>query len=188
MIRKIHKWTGLVIGLFIFILCVSGAFIVIGRLTGSYGSFFGWMKKLHCTLFLGETGRMIVGLSTLLLVVEVITGYDLWLKFARKGFARSLRWTKPTKRLGLHVAGGFWCGLPLLLMALTGLTWAFGWFSDLVYALFDPAGTGNLFHSIIRLHTGGFWNTCSRIVWLAATILGASLPVTGLLITLKKRH
>lgn len=199
-VRFIHRWTGLLTGLFLLISALSGAFILIGRLSGSYAPVFRLMTTLHRNLFLGDAGSLIIGVATLLLVVEVITGYCLWVKSARglmnasrkrgagslKGFARSLSWTFPTRTRGFHVAGGFWAGIPLLLMALTGLTWCFGWYAELVYGLFDPAGTANLFHSIAALHTGGWLGVASRIVWLAAAILGVMLPITGLLLYLRR--
>lgn len=198
-IRILHKWIGLVIGLFIFISCFTGAFILIGKLTSSYSPIFKWMKTLHCTLFLDETGSIIIGIATLLLILEVITGYILWWKFAKglmksahkkgaskwRGFSQSLNWQYPNKLWGLHVSGGFWAGLPLLLMALTGLTWSFGWYSSLIYTLFDVDNTGNLFHTIASIHTGSFWRTWSRILWLIFAILGTSLPITGVILFLK---
>lgn len=200
-LRLLHKWVGLIIGLFLFISCLTGIFILIGKLTGSYAPVFRWMKNLHRTLFLDDTGSTIIGISTLLLLVEVVTGYCLWWRIARgqmkvskkrgissfTGFCKSLRWTIPNKRWGFHVSGGFWCGLPLILMAVTGLTWSFGWYGSLVYGLFDTDGSGNLFHTIAFLHTGSFWGVWSRIIWLAAATLGASLPITGILIYLKKK-
>lgn len=199
--RFIHKWVGLVIGLFLFISCLTGAFIIVGKLAGSYAPFFGWMVKLHRSLFLGDFGSLLLGIATLLMVLEVVTGYYLWWKLARgqmsssrkrgegsaRGFWRSLSPTKPVLRLGLHVSGGFWSGVPLLLMALTGLTWSFGWYSSLIFRVFDPAGTGNLFHTIASLHTGRFLGIVTRIVWLLASLVGASLPITGLILSLHHR-
>lgn len=198
--RLIHKWIGLIAGLFMLILCVTGVFILVGKLAGSYSPIFGFMRTLHRTLFLGGTGRTIIGVATLLMVVEMITGYWLWARVAHgqvkaahtrgasrlSGFCRSLSLTHPNKRWGMHVAAGFWAGLLLLLMMLTGMTWSFGWFSRLVYGLFDANGSGNLFHTIAALHTGSF-GVWSRIVWLVAALLGATLPVTGVLIWMKKR-
>ena len=201
LIRLIHKWTGLIAGLFFIISCLTGAAILIGRLTGSHAQFFGLMRKLHCTLFLGDQGRTTIGISTLLMAVEIITGYCLWVKTAHgqikaaamrgaswwSGLCRSLSPTRPNKRWGLHVVAGFWAGLLLLLMALTGLTWSFGWFNSLAFALFDTSDSGQLFHTIASLHTGKIFGTTSRVIWLVTALLGASLSVTGLLITLKRK-
>lgn len=200
LIRIIHKWIGLVAGVFFFISCISGMGILIGKLTGSYAPVFSWMKTLHRTLFLNDGGRLVIGIATFLMLFEMITGYLLWGKTANglmrvarkqgkgnwKGFCRSLSWTFPNKCHGFHVAAGFWAGLPLLLMILTGLTWSFDWFNNLAYAIFDPDGSGMLFHTIARLHTGSFWNTWSRLLWLVFSIFGCSLSITGWMIFCKK--
>lgn len=91
---------------------------------------------------------------------------------------------------GLHNGAGFWSGIPLLIMILTGLTWCFGWYNDIVYALFDSADSGgwenNLFHTLHALHVGSWKGIFSRLLWFVAVLLGGSLPVTGLMIYLKK--
>ena len=205
-IRKIHRWIGLAIGVFLIILCFTGAVIAVGKIVQSYAPIFKWMVRLHRSLFLGDTGRLIVGVVTLLTVVELITGYWLWGHTARamvraakiKGtsawiaFCRSLSWTHPTPVRGLHVAGGFWIGIPLVLMALTGLTWSFGWYADLVNALFasagdDPFGSG-AFHTIAPLHTGALGGMPSRILWLIVSILGLTTALTGLILYLHHHH
>lgn len=36
----------------------------------------------------------------------------------------------------LHVSGGFYAALLLLILALTGLTWSFGWYRNAFYSVF----------------------------------------------------
>lgn len=204
-LRLLHRWTGLLIGLFFFISCLSGCLIVIGRLSGSYSPFWGWMRSIHTSLFIGSCGHTLIGIASLLCLFEIISGYWLWGDEANRlgwnavkhgksfwsGIKRSLNWKFPTIVYGTHVAGGFWSGLILLLMAVTGLTWSFGWFSRMMYFLFESPDTsgwgGNLFHTLSALHIGSWGGVWSRILWLLASLLGASLPVTGLLIFMKKR-
>ncbi len=195
----IHKWLGLIIGLFLLISCFTGAMIIIGKLADCHAPFFGAMKTLHGSLFLGQSGRMIIGAATLLLIIELITGYWLWIDVAKGmihaainrgagalyGLRQSLSWRRPNLRVGLHVGPGIWAGIPLMLMAITGLTWSFEWWNDLIYYIFDPTGQTNNFHTIISLHVGSFAGTFSRLLWLSAALLGASLPITGLIITLR---
>lgn len=199
-IHFIHKWVGILIGLFLFISCFTGAMLVIRKLSGSNSEFFGAMKTLHVSLFLGETGRLIIGIATLLLILEIVTGYILWYDVAKAlvhssrvrgagvlyGLRQSLSWTRPNLRYGIHVGAGIWVAIPLLLMAVTGLTWSFQWWNDFIYLLFDPTGQVNSFHTIHSLHVGSFAGTFSRLLWLCATILGASLPITGLILLLRK--
>lgn len=199
-VHFVHKWVGLLIGIFLFISCFTGAMILIGKLSGSHAEFFGTMKSFHRSLFLGSSGRFIVGSATLLLIIEVVTGYWLWYDVAMTliysarrrgagalyGLRQSLSWAKPNPRYGLHVGPGIWVGIPLLLMAFTGLTWSFQWWNDFIYYIFDPTGEVSTFHTIHSLHVGSFAGTASRILWLAVAIIGASLPISGLLIFLHR--
>ena len=203
-IRLIHRWTGLVIGLFFLISCLSGLLIVVGKIVGSYAPIFKFANSLHTSLFLGSFGREIISVATLFALVEILTGYWLWGQQAL-ALGRSLhkrgksRWGSlvkmtgfkfPNWMSGLHNGAGFWSGIPLLIMILTGLTWCFGWYSDIVYALFDSADSGgwenNLFHTLHALHIGSWEGIFSRLLWFVAVLLGGSLPVTGLMIYLKK--
>lgn len=201
-IRFIHKWTGLITGLFIFISCLSGAFIEIGKLSGSYSPLFRFMRNLHTSLFLGDTGNLILGICTMLLIVEILSGYHLWIHQTRSilrgavkngrgifsGIKCSLSWKFPNILRGLHTGWGVWAGIPLLIMALTGLTWSFGWYSDIVYSLFDNPADGwdsNLFHTLSALHTGNWCKSFSRLLWLVSAVFGFTLPITGLLLALK---
>ncbi|MBD5303120.1 MAG: PepSY domain-containing protein [Bacteroides sp.] len=200
-IRFLHRWIGLISGLIVMISCLTGVVILIGKLIGSYAPIFKWSQKLHTSLFLSDTGREIIGIATLLLIVEIITGLFIWWQVAKArikaarlrnrsafhGIRKSLSWNTPYAPLGLHLAGGVWCTVPLLIMALTGLTWSFGWFGSFVYSIFDPEGNGDLFHSIVFLHTGSFWGNISRILWLVAALIASSLPLTGLLLYLNSK-
>ena len=74
-------------------------------------------------------GKMIVGVSTLLLVFVLISGIVIWWPRTRKALKNSLKITatKGWRRFwyDLHVAGGMYALIFLLAMALTGLTWSF---------------------------------------------------------------
>lgn len=107
-----------------------------GRITGSYErlGFFSTMFKMHRWLLdsanpHGEgvkAGKLLVGISTLIFVIALITGIVLWWQRARNNFGRSMRisfskgWSGFWK--GLHVAGGMYALIFVLAMALTGLT------------------------------------------------------------------
>ena len=204
-VRFIHRWAGLVIGLFFVISCLSGLLIVFGKIIGSYAPIFRFAKTLHTTLFAGAFGREIISWATLLALVEIITGYWLWGKqtlalgrsLHKKGGNRFGALIKmagfrfPNRTMGLHNGAGFWSGIPLLIMILTGLTWGFGWYGRLVYALFDSADSGgwenNLFHTLQGLHTGSWEGIFSRVFWMIAVALGCTLPITGWMMVFRKR-
>ena len=85
-------------------------------------------------------GKMIVGTSTLAFVVILLTGLVIWWPRNRKMLANRLQIAlkKGKNRFwyDLHVAGGFYAMLLLLVMALTGLTWSFEWYRNGAYSLF----------------------------------------------------
>ena len=85
-------------------------------------------------------GKMIVGVSTLLLVFVLISGIVIWWPRTRKALKNSLKITatKGWRRFwyDLHVAGGMYALIFLLAMALTGLTWSFLWYRTAFYKVF----------------------------------------------------
>lgn len=172
-IRILHKWIGIIVGAFLLILCLSGACIALAKVADLQGPLWGWIKHFHASLQLGQSGNIIMGIASLLTVIEVITGYILWGNMARHGLCRALKWNYPNRLMGLHNGAGVWAGIPLLLMATTGTIWCFHWADDLM--------------PIIQLHVGGWAELPSRLLWLAAALLAATLPITGLLITLRRR-
>jgi uncharacterized iron-regulated membrane protein len=110
--------------------------------------FFATMFRLHRWLMDSRPedkgaiywGKMIVGVSTIVCAVLLITGIVLWIP-------RSVAMWKNRSRIALrrgwrrflydlHVTGGIYAALLVLAMALTGLTWSFEWYRNGVYRLF----------------------------------------------------
>lgn len=120
-----------------------------GQITGKYEriGFFSTMFKLHRWLLDSanphgdgvKIGKTLVGISTLIFVIALITGVIIWWPRARKGLLHSLSisfsngWNGFWK--GLHVAGGMYALIFVLAMALTGLTWSFDWYRSAFYAV-----------------------------------------------------
>ncbi len=120
-----------------------------GRVNGWAESpaFFGTVRKLHRWLLdpppsKGEksVGKAIVGVSTLGLVLILVSGLILWIPRSRKALRNRLKVSCAYGRRRFwhdcHVSLGFYATLLLLVMALTGLTWSFGWYRTAAYALF----------------------------------------------------
>ena len=99
--------------------------------------FFNVVLWLHWSLLLKNAiGQPIVGVATLMFVVLLISGLVLWWPHNKK--ARKMRtwfrW-KPTtkwkrKNYDLHSILGFYSLFLVIFIALTGLMWAFDWFSS----------------------------------------------------------
>lgn len=121
-----------------------------GQITGKYEriGFFSTMFKLHRWLLDSanphgdgvKVGKLLVGISTLMFVIALITGIIIWWPRVRKvGLRRGLSisfsngW--PGFWKGLHVAGGMYAVILVLAMALTGLTWSFDWYRTAFYAV-----------------------------------------------------
>ena len=110
-------------------------------------AFFSAMFRLHRWLL--DTGRpegrpawgkIIVGVSTIMFVVALVSGVAVWWPKTRRALRNGL---KISVRKGsfhlwrsLHVAGGMYALLLFLAMALTGLTWSFPWYRSAFYAVF----------------------------------------------------
>ena len=123
--------------------------------------FFATMFRLHRWLLDSRPsgdgvfwGKMVVGTSTLLFVLVLVSGIVIWWPRTRKALRNSLKIVvrKGWRRFwyGLHVAGGMYALLLLLVMALTGLTWSFDWYRTGFYALFGvetQAGGGHGSHN-----------------------------------------
>lgn len=103
--------------------------------------FFTTMFRLHRWMMGSSNGagKMIVGISTLMLVIILLTGLLMWLTNRNKPLAKSLRisFTKGWPRFwhDLHVAGGIYVTVFLLALALTGLTWSFSWYRSGFYRI-----------------------------------------------------
>ena len=120
-----------------------------GKITGKYEriGFFSTMFKLHRWLLdsanpHGEgvkVGKLLVGISTLVFVIALLTGVVIWWPRARKNFRRSVTITFKNGWRGLwkslHVAGGMYALIFVLAMSLTGLTWSFEWYRTAFYAV-----------------------------------------------------
>ncbi len=120
-----------------------------GEITGRYErlGFFSTMFKLHRWLLDSanphgdglKVGKTLVGISTLIFVIALISGVVIWWPRARKNLKRSLSvpFTQGWKGFwkGLHVAGGMYALVFVLAMSLTGLTWSFNWYRTAFYAV-----------------------------------------------------
>lgn len=128
-------------------------------------AFFRTMRKLHrwlldapATRGSGSAGKLIVGISTLLMVVITLTGLILWIPRSRKALRNRLRISLTNGRRRFwhdcHVSLGFYATLLLLVMALTGLTWSFGWYRTAAYSLFGGTEQTARTHANDRMANG----------------------------------
>ncbi len=107
--------------------------------------FFFTMFSLHRWLLAGDTGKLIVGVSTFVFLFILLTGIVLWWPQNKKILRQRLKlkldggW----KRINhdLHIVVGFYAAIFLFIFAFTGLAWSFQWFNDGIYWI---TGTENV--------------------------------------------
>ena len=144
--------------------------------------FFSYVTKFHTGLMMGKTGKIIVTYTTLFFVIILISG--MWIcmpKNARQWRKRlSVERRKGGRRLlyDLHVSFGWWTVLWLLLLAVTGI----GFGLKLV-----PKGSEmmTVFH---QLHIGAWGGLITKAITFVASLIGASLPVTGYWLYFRRKN
>ena len=111
-----------------------------GRYLGSIekGGFFDIVLKLHRSLFLGTTGRIVVELTTCWTIVLAATGIYLW--WPQKANQAWGVWlprlrAKPYVVLrDLHTVTGIYVAIVAIVIALTGLIYTYVWGRGFQYA------------------------------------------------------
>lgn len=109
------------------------------EITGFYNArqgFFHKMMTLHRWLMLPEraVGRIIVGISTIFMLIILITGIARWFRNRRFTIRRKTNFAR--KLFDLHRVPGLYAAPILILSALTGLMWSFGWYRSTVASIF----------------------------------------------------
>ncbi len=114
-----------------------------GKVTGIYEfreSTFYTMMALHRWLLDGSRtwGKYTVGISTLLFVFILVSGFIVWMPRRLKKSRFKIQYRKGIKRLfyDLHNVLGAYACLVLLICALTGMMWSFEWYRNTVFKIF----------------------------------------------------
>jgi uncharacterized iron-regulated membrane protein len=139
-----------------------------GRVTGFRDykhDFFFVVKYLHWSLLLNDAyGQPIVGWSTAIFVLLLITGLVLWWpkrwnKAARRQ-SLTIRWGARVRRLNydLHNVLGFYALLLGLVIGLTGMVFAFNWFSRAVEVTASGSTRASVFPSFAPLQLASSQN------------------------------
>lgn len=120
---------------------------VLGMIDHDQGGFYQ-LRKLH--RWLGDTlnresdapcvGRIVVGVFTAWSILVILSGFYLWFPRSRKSWALRFRWpgwsvSGYAPEYQRHTLIGVWCGVPVIALALTGLTWSFPAYRDGFFAL-----------------------------------------------------
>ena len=102
--------------------------------------FFPFMLKGHMRLWLPKNiGEQVVGVSILIFIVILISGFILWLPKKRKNLKQRIKfdWKKTTKwkrkNFDLHSIIGFYICALALILAFTGSIMSYNWLKYVVY-------------------------------------------------------
>ncbi|MDR2100891.1 MAG: PepSY domain-containing protein [Campylobacteraceae bacterium] len=104
--------------------------------------FFGTVLSLHRWMTfqgLNTTGKQVVAISTIAIIILSISGLWLYLPTMRRNFFKSL--TINFKRgwfailYKLHLVIGVYTLIFVLIMCLTGLYWSYGWYRTMLYKI-----------------------------------------------------
>ena len=192
---QIHLWFGMLVGLYIFIMSLTGSMIVFrNELEGSSNHpsrlvpLIEWLVDFHDNLLLGTTGRTANGIGGICLTLLCLTGTILWwpgIEHWRRSLRVNLKASFARLNWDLHNVLGF-CGFVFIIVwGISGIYFAFPErFNSLVDAL-EPPGTSNSlqFGQLIiswfsNLHFGRFGRVLESL-WVALGLVPAILSFTG---------
>ena len=156
----------------------SGAVIQVdNHMTG----FFAFILKGHMRLWLPKSiGEQVVGVSILLFIIIIISGFILWLPKKRKNLKQRITfdWKKTTrwkrKNFDLHTVIGFYICSLALIIAFTGSLMSYNWLMYITYK--STGGEKSVFFNIPENKSALQTNT------------SAILPIDRLIPLLKKEN
>ena len=146
-ILAIHRWLGIIFGVLIFLICISGAILIFSPGGHPAPPFFEGVKSFHRFLFLApenthggmSVGRFLIGTSAIAMTLILLTGIYLWWPKSKKMLKNRLtvKTSKGFRRFvyDCHVSLGIYAVVFLLLMSLTGPSWSFDWYKTATVAV-----------------------------------------------------
>lgn len=135
------------------------------QINDQLSGFFAFILKGHLRLWLPKNiGEQVVGISVLIFLLILISGFILWIPKKRKNLKQRIKfdWKKTTKwkrkNFDLHTVLGFYVGSLALILAFTGLMLSYNWFRSGVYT---AAGGKKEVNFVIPQNISGSKNTDS---------------------------
>ncbi len=102
-------------------------------------SFFHFIEEIHRGLVAGRTGKLLMGINSIIFLFILGTGIVLWWPAARNMLTQRLqiKWGSSWKRLNhdFHIVLGFYTSLFLFIMAITGVGMSFDWVGKTINTL-----------------------------------------------------
>lgn len=163
-ILKVHRWLGLAFGVFVFIVCLTGAILIFSPRGHDAPAFFGTVRSLHRFLLMPpenphggmSVGRFVVGTTSMAMTLLLLTGLYLWWPKSKKMLKQRLTisTSKGLRRFvyDCHVSLGIYALAFLLLMSLTGPSFSFQWYRKANIALLGGSNEPELDHHAAGHH------------------------------------
>ncbi len=103
--------------------------------------FFQQVRSLHRFLLLGDTGKIITGISCAICFFLTISGLVLWWPANKSAMKQrfKIKWNASGKRLNwdLHAVTGFYLSIFLLVVTFTGLIMSYDWLENTILKMVD---------------------------------------------------
>jgi len=103
--------------------------------------FFQQVRSLHRFLLLGDTGKIITGISCAICFFLTISGLILWWPANKSAMKQrfKIKWNASGKRLNwdIHAVTGFYLSIFLLAVTFTGLIMSYDWLEDTILKMAD---------------------------------------------------
>jgi uncharacterized iron-regulated membrane protein len=194
---QVHLWLGLITGLYIVMLSVTGSALVFLReMSRTFRTWdpwwmntLMWTRDLHDELLFGRDGRWWNGVFSAVVTVLCLTGIVVWwpgIRNWRRGMAVKWKAAWPRFNFDLHSALGFWFFSMMLIWAVSGIYLGvpdpFTTLSE--YIANDPEGiTQTWFDTALlwmtRLHFGRWRSHTLKAIWVVMGLVPAALFITG---------
>ncbi|MBL7931003.1 MAG: PepSY domain-containing protein [Bacteroidia bacterium] len=101
--------------------------------------FFEIVLKIHRSLLLGDTGKIITGTSALIFFFMIVSGIILWWPKNKRNLSKKIKLRldsgKKRRNYDLHSVLGFYASWILIFSVITGLVFSFKWFEGAMYTL-----------------------------------------------------
>lgn len=192
---QIHMWLGMVAGLYLLVMSLSGSMIVFrdqlesDNFNSPRFRTVEWIVNLHENLLSGQTGRRLNGMGAIALTGLCFTGAVIWwpgIQHWRRSLSVNRRSSFARINWDLHNMLGFWCFLFLAMWGLSGIYFAF---PEMAYPLFDSLDRSSTsvtlrfanqaLLSVTNLHFGRF-GLVAESVWTLVGLVPAVLVFTGM--------
>ena len=199
LVFQIHLWSGILLGLYVVVVCASGSALIFrndiydwletGGKTFAYkGSLYHWLSrlgKLHGSLLVDSGGMTANAVGGFLLAALCLTGIIVWWRSALTIF-KKLGWKRFI--IDLHGVLGFWTFAVLFMWGLTGGYFVFPEPFRAVVNFFTPIGAprrpltlgGRILRGFSFAHYGNFAGWEVKLLWVILGLTPAILFSTAL--------